>query len=274
MTTLEAAASHVLRLAHDDATRWEEIVPKFDRLPLDARAEAVAAMSSLTADDLAPEQSNALWEALNGYIRRHREYADAQWSLSEEWLGQLSVVADHLTPASNPADAHRWLFDDWHPDIGVGVDDLSAYDADLAARREAAIREVFADEGLSGVRRLATSVKLPWAAGAALAATTEAVDAEVIGDLDSEVQATRQFADGFARQRLRGSLDDIRKWAAQFDGRPVLQSRLLQFAEDAPAAWDALETMTMPFVTRTGRNSRRMGVELTSLTSTKRFRTC
>ena len=239
MTTLEAAASHVLRLAHDDATRWEEIVPKFDRLPLDARAEAVAAMSSLTADDLAPEQSNALWEALNGYIRRHREYADAQWSLSEEWLGQLSVVADHLTP-TNPADAHRWLFDDWHPDIGVGVDDLSAYDADLAARREAAIREVFADEGLSGVRRLATSVKLPWAAGAALAATTEAVDAEVIGDLDSEVQATRQFADGFARQRLRGSLDDIRKWAAQFDGRPVLQSRLLQFAEDAPAAWDAL----------------------------------
>lgn len=239
IATLEAAASHVLRLARDDVTRWEQIVPKFDRLPPDARAEAVAAMSVLTADDLTPEQSNALWEALNGYIRRHREYADAQWSLSEEWLRQLAAVADYLKP-TKPADAHRWLFDEEHPDIGVPVDDPRSYDAELAARREEAIGEIFADEGLIGVRQLAASVELPWAAGSALAATTETVDAEVMGDLDSTDQATRQFADGFARRRLLGSLDDIRGWAAHFEGRPLLQSRLLQFAEDAPAAWDAL----------------------------------
>ncbi len=239
IATLEAAASHVLRFAQDDATRWEQIVPKFDRLPPDARSEAVAAMSVLTADDLTPAQSIALWEALNGYIRHHREYADTEWSLSEEWLGQLAAVADHLKPTKS-ADAHRWLFDDWHPDIGVSVDDLRTYDAELAARREEAIGEVFADEGLIGVRRLAASVELPWAAGSALAATTEAVDAEVMGNLDSEDQATRQFADGFARRRLLGDLDDIRRWAAQFAGRQLLQSRLLQFAEDAPAAWDAL----------------------------------
>lgn len=239
IATLEAAASHVLRFAQDDATLWEQIVPKFDRLPPDARSEAVAAMSVLTADDLTPEQRNALWEELNGYIRHHREYAGAQWSLSEEWLGQLAAVADHLKP-TKPADAHRWLFDDWHPDIGVPVDDLRRYDVELAARREEAIIEVFADEGLIGVRRLAASVQLPWDAGSALAETTETVDAEVMGDLDSEDQATRQFADGFARRRLLGSLDAIRSWAAQFDSRPLLQSRLFQFAEDAPAAWDAL----------------------------------
>jgi hypothetical protein len=239
IATLEAAASHVLRFAQDDATRWEQIVPKFDRLPPDARTEAVVAMSVLTADDLQLEQRNALWEALNAYIRHHREYADAQWSISEEWLGQLTAVADHLKP-TKPADAHRWLFDDWHPDIGIGVDDLKTYDTELAARRQEAIGEVFTDEGLAGVHRLAVSVKLPWAAGSALAATTEIVDAEVMGHLDSEDQATRQFADGFARRRLLGSLDDIRSWAAQFEGRPLLQSRLLQFAEDAPAAWDAL----------------------------------
>lgn len=239
VATLKAAASHVLRFARDDATRWEAIIPKFDRLPLDARTEAIEAMSVLTAHDLTPEKSNALWEALNGYIRRHREYPDAQWSLSEEWLEQLAAVADHLKP-TKPEDASRWLFDDWHPDIGVPVDDLRTYDAALAARREEAIGEVFADERLAGVRRLATSVQLPWAAGSALAATTETVDAEVMADLDSEDRAIVQFADGFARRRLLGSLDDIRRWVAQFDGRPLLQSRLLQFAEDAPGAWDAL----------------------------------
>jgi len=239
IATVEAAASHVLRFAQDDATRWKELIPKFDRLPLDARTEAVGAMSVVTADDLTPEQSNALWEALTGYIRRHREYADAQWSLSEGWLEQLVAVADHLKPAK-PEDANRWLFDDWHPDIGVPVDDLRTHDAELATRREEAIGEIFADDGLAGVRRLATSVELPWAVGSALAATTEAVDAEVIADLDSADRATVQFADGFARRRLPGSLDDIRRWAEKFDGRPLLQSRLLQFAEDAPAAWDAL----------------------------------
>lgn len=239
IATLEAAASHVLRVAKHDATRWEEIVPKFDRMPLDARTEVIAAMSVLTSADLTPEQSNALWAELTGYVRRHREYTDAQWSLSEEWLGQLAAVADQLKP-TRPADAHRWLFDDWHPDIGVGVDDLRTYDAELAARREAAIGEVFADEGLTGVRRLAASVTLPWTAGSALAATTETADAEVIGGLDSEDQATRQFAEGFTRRRLLGSLDDTRGWAAQFEGRPLLQSRLLQFVEDAPAVWDAL----------------------------------
>lgn len=237
--TLEAAASHVLRFAQDDATRWEQIVPKFDRLPPDARTEAVAAMSVLTSDNLTPKQSNALWEVLSRYIRRHREYADTQWSLSEDWLGQLAAVADHLKP-TNPADAHRWLFDDWHPDIGVPVNDRRTYDAELAARRERAIDDVFADEGLAGVRRLAASVELPWAVGSALSATTETVDATVMGDLESQDRATRQFADGFARRRVLGSLDEIRRWAAQFDGRPLLQSRLLQLADDAPAAWDAL----------------------------------
>lgn len=239
IATLEAAASHVLHFAQEDATRWQQIVPRFDRLPLDARSQAIAAMSDLTTSDLTPEQSAALWDALNSYVRRHREFPDAQWSLPEQWLGLLAALADHLTPR-RAVDANRWLFDERHPNIGVPLDDLDTYDAELEARREAAIDDVFAKEGLTGVRQLVTSVDLPWAAGSALAATTETVDTEVIGDLDSENQALKQFADGFARRRLSGSLPEIRRWASQFDGRPLLQSRLFQIAEDAPAAWDAL----------------------------------
>lgn len=239
IATLEAAASHVVRFAIDDATRWEQIIPRFDRLPLPARSEAVAAMSVLRSEDLAPEHRVALWEALTGYIRHHREHSDAPWSLSEEWLGQLAAISDRLKP-TKPSDEHRWLFDDWHPDIGVPLDDLASYDAGLAARREEAIGEVFADEGLIGVRQLAASVQLPWAVGSALAATTETADAEVIGDLGSEDQWTKEFATGFARRRLLGSLEEIRRWTAQFNGQPLLQSRLLQFAEDTRAAWDAL----------------------------------
>jgi hypothetical protein len=135
---------------------------------------------------------------------------------------------------------HRWLFDDWHPDIGVPADDLRTYDASLSERRTAAIGQVLAEEGLDGVRRLAVSVELPWAVGAALAEETDSFDAGVIGELDSEDRAAVQFADGFSRSRMRGSIDDIRRWADRFAGRPLLQARLLQFAEDVSTAWDAL----------------------------------
>lgn len=237
--TAEAAASELLRLAREDPTRWKWVVPEFDRLPVDARLGAVESMSALGASDLSPEQSNALWEALNTFIRHHREYADAEWSLSEEWLDQLAVAEDHLKPAK-PSDAHRWLFDDWHPDIGVPIEEMTRYDAELATLREEAIGEVFSDEGSEGVRRLAASVQLPWAVGSAFAATNDTVDAEVIEGLDSSEHAIRQYAEGFARRRLRGSLEDIRRCASQFEGRPILQSRLLQLAEDAADAWDAL----------------------------------
>lgn len=239
VASVEAVTSLILSLANTDPARWKEIVPTFDRLSPDARTEAVAAMSVLTADDLTPEQSIGLWEALDGYIRRNREHSDSPWSLSEEWVKQLVRVADHFRPAK-PVDANRWLFDDWHPDIGVPTDDLTKYDAALSARRAEAITEILADEDLDGVRRLALSVKLPWAVGSALAATAEGVDAEVMGDLDSVDHATVQFVDGFTRLRLLGSLDAILRWVAQFDGRPLLQARLFQLADNPAEVWDVL----------------------------------
>lgn len=239
LATLQAAGSLVLRFAKADPARWEQIVPNLDRLPPDVRTEAIAALSSLHAGDLTAEQSTALWEALDGYVRHHREYADAPWSLSEEWLGPLAEIAQRLIPAK-PSDVNRWLFDDWHPDIGVPADDLRAYDAFLSERRVDAIAQILAEEGMDGVRRLAVSVELPWAVGSALAAATDSVDAEVIAELGSEDWAAVQFADGFARHRLRGSIDDIRRWVDEFDGRPLLQSRLLQLAEDVSTAWDTL----------------------------------
>ncbi|CAH0253376.1 hypothetical protein SRABI02_03230 [Plantibacter cousiniae] len=239
LATLEAAGALLLSFAKADPARWEQIVPKFDRLPPDVRNEAIAAMSSLPVNELTAEQSTALWEALSSYVRHQREYADAEWSLSEEWLGPLAEVAQNLTPA-RPSDMTRWLFDDWHPDIGIPADELRAYDAALSERRAAGIAQVFAEEGLEGVRRLAASVELPWAVGSALAKATDSVDADVIGELDSEDRAAVQFAEGFVRRRLRGSIDDIRPWVDQFESRPLLQSRLLQSADDVSAAWDTL----------------------------------
>lgn len=239
VVTLEAAGSLLIGLATADPRRWEHLVPKFDRLPPDTRTEAIAGMSSLSPSELTAEHSNALWEALNVYVRHHREFADAQWSLPEDWLRPLVEVAEGLTPAK-PADANRWLFDDWHPDIGMHADDLSAYDLSLTERRETAIAEVFAQDGLVGVRQLAISVKVPGAVGSALAATTDAVDAEVLEDLDSEEHAAVQFAEGFARLRLGGSIDNVRRWVDYFEGRALLQSRLLQLAKDVAVAWDAL----------------------------------
>lgn len=239
-TTLVAAASHVLELAAQTATRWIEVVPMFERLPPEFQEDVVEALLALTPSQLPSANGTALWEALNSYVRRHREHGEAPGALPEELLARLDLVVERLQPAE-PEDANRWLFDDWHPAIGIPADDLQVYDAALDGRRREAIAEVLASDGLAGVYRLASSVELPWAVGSALAAATDSVDEAVTSDLDNEINSIAQFANGFSRRRVGGSLDRARSWASRFNGRPLIQARLFQFVENAPEAWDAME---------------------------------
>jgi hypothetical protein len=237
---LDATAERVIRLAQREPARWALVIPKLDRLPAPYRRQALVALSLLTPTDLAPEARLTLWEAINGYVRRHRQYSDAGWTLSEDWLTPLAEAADRLSPRS-PKEIHRWLFDDWHPDIGVSLaDDLKAYDAALDSARRQAVQQILADEGIDSIVDLAATVELPWAVGSALASVDDNHDYEALALLDSSERRLSQFAEGFARARFQGALEVTQPWVERFGGRPLLQARLLQTVTDLQAAWRLL----------------------------------
>lgn len=237
---VDAVADRIVHVATQDQVRWADVIPEFDRLPEAWRRESIAALEALDRDDLDSEALVALWNAIEDFVRKHRQYPDADWSLSEEWLAPLATAGERLRPPL-ASELHRWLFDSWHPDIGVSVrDDFAAFEAELQRAREDAIAQILSEQGFTAAVELATTVQLPRAAGAALASVNDGHDYQALSLLDSEDERLVRFADGFARVRGGGAITAIRPWVEHFVGRPLVQARLLQTVADVIDAWELI----------------------------------
>lgn len=240
LKTVDAVAERVVRLATEEPRRWSEVVPTLDRLPDERRRASITALAALRREELDDEAATAVWDAIEDFVRKHRQYPDAGWSMSEEWLGPLAAVAEALRP-SLATETHRWLFDDWTPDIGVSVsDDFAAHEAEVKQARETAARQILSEQGFDAVTELAREVSLPWALGSAVASVDGTHDTDALSLLDSDDGRLIQFADGFARARCGGVLTTVRPWVERFVGRPVVQARLLQTVVDVMRAWELL----------------------------------
>ncbi len=238
-SVVESVSERVLQIAAEEPRRWPEVVTKFNQLPRARRHEAIAALEALDRDQLDSETMVAIWDAIGGFVRRHRQYPNAAWSLSEDWLAPLVTAKEHLRP-QQPAEVHRWLFDDWTPDIGVSVgENFAAYEAAVQRARDEAAREIL-QGGFATLTELAKTLKLPWALGSAVARVSDEHDYEALSLLDNEEESLVQFAGGFARARVDGAAEVVRQWVRRFNGRPLVQARLLQTAPEVTEAWDML----------------------------------
>jgi hypothetical protein len=237
---VDAVAERIVHVATKEQARWIDVIPEFDRLPEVWRRESIAALEALDRDDLDSEALVALWNAIEDFVRKHRQYPDADWSLSGEWLTPLAAVGERLRPPL-ATELHRWLFDSWHPDIGVSVrDDFATFEAELQRAREDAIVQILSEQGFGASAELATTVQLPWAVGSALASVNDEHDYEALSLLDSEDGQLVQFAEGFARARGGGAVTAVRPWVERFVGRPLVQARLLQTVADVTDAWELI----------------------------------
>lgn len=237
---VKAASERVLRIASEEPSRWVSVLPKLGRMPRESQRAALDALAAFDPATLNSEERLALWEAIDRLVRRHREHAEADWTMDDEPLSELAGVRDRVKP-HRPSDVHRWLFDDWHPSIGVSPgDSLEGYDAALEAARRPAILEVLETEGWEAVVALASSVRLPWAVGFSLAHVSEANDAAALALLDGPDRSHVQFAEGYGRARFGGDIARIREWVERWPDRPLRQARLLQLSADVERAWELL----------------------------------
>jgi hypothetical protein len=235
---VDAVAERIVHLATEEPVRWPEVIQAFDRLPGVRRREAITVLEALNPEQLANETRFAIWNAVEDFVRKHRQYSDTDWSVSEEWLVPLAQVGERLRPP-RASEVHRWLFDDWHPDLGVSSrDDWTAYNAELERARKAAIVQILTEEGLDAATEMATNVQLPWSVGSAVALASNKYDYQALSLLDNADRRLVQFADGFARTRGEGANTIIRLWTEHFVGRPLVQARLLQTAAEVTDAWE------------------------------------
>jgi hypothetical protein len=77
-----------------------------------------------------------------------------------------------------------------------------------------------------------------------VARASDVHDFDALGLLDSDEGRLVQFADGFARGRGEGNVATIGPWVRRFDGRPLVQARLLQTLTDVREAWGLLSELS------------------------------
>jgi hypothetical protein len=241
---IEAVGERLIAIATNAPERWVSFVAAFDRLAPRTRSAASKALAVLDISMLSAETRTSLWSAIDSLVRRHREDADADWSLPEDVLAPLEMLAKRLQPPS-PSTIHRRLFDEWHPDLSVGrLDDLGRYEQELASDRVAAVRAILDREGLPALIDLAEKVELPWAIGTSLAEIPDSnTDAKIVELLDSSSVKLRQFAHAFARARVATDVTWVERWIDRSSGQPRIQARLLQVMEDLPAAWRTADAL-------------------------------
>ena len=105
---------------------------------------------------------SSLGQRLQGLVRSHMSYPDADWALPRAETDRLErlahqIAGDHAISA-DAVEENLWLFAEDIPDVGHEIarsDDMVAYERTLRTRRATAVREVARAEGLVGLYRLA-----------------------------------------------------------------------------------------------------------------------
>lgn len=240
---VDAIADRVVSGAAGDPTRWSKVIEVFDRLPDDAKRSALEALRTLQADELESSEAVRLWDSIEDFVRKHRQFPDSDWSLAEDWLRPLAEAAARLAPSS-AAERYKWLFDDWTPDIGISIGDgYDTYELKLERVREEAVSRIIEAEGFERLVDLSTDVAMPSALGFAAARVDQEHDAVALDELDSPTEARATFADAFARARFEREISQVLPWVRKLDGRPLAQARMLQTVEDVTQAWAALSDL-------------------------------
>ena len=226
--------TELVPLLRDQAQLWPDFIPHLpDLLPADR--ERVYAELPGVIEPMAREQRTALWGAAQDLIRRHREFIDTWWALPEDELGRLETAITAAEPP-DPRDTWRWLFDDTHPDIGIGKV-ADEYEATVGQLRVKALKQIIDAYGMTGLEQYVVTIKYPRLMGRVLADAAGVDRSAVIGHLDDEDGHLSEFAMGYADQMAQRNLQFPFEHLNRFEGRQLAQARLLQVVADLPAAW-------------------------------------
>ena len=239
---------HLVRLAiglaDDDLDRWAELVEQLGPMPPTERNKLLNALDAVAdPESLSTEQRLLLWERLHKEIARHRQFPDADWSMGDDSLSRMQVIADRLEPTTS-VERFGYLFD-WRPDLpDIDQFDNATYEAKLLELRTQAVKEVLDTNSIEGIHSLAERSPVPGQLGSVVgAAAPDELTAELLTWLDSENPKLREVAYSWAAWKLQQG--EGVKWLVDVLARPEMTqpSRRAALALRAPSTaelWDAL----------------------------------
>ncbi|WP_420561974.1 XRE family transcriptional regulator [Tepidicaulis sp.] len=133
--------------------RWSQLLDRLgDLAPNPERA--LATLEAAEPQIMEKNDRTDLWEKIRRVLHHHRQFPEADWSLSDEVLNRLEATYERFTPA-DPLERTVWLFQQSVQLPKPSAAGWMVEDRDVdAARREAAY-ELYAEGGITAVLALA-----------------------------------------------------------------------------------------------------------------------
>ncbi len=160
-------AELAVETAGTDFDRVLELIDYFDHLPKSAYDNFVSNLSSEQILMLSEEKKQAIWDRLVKFTTKHRRFSDSTWALPEELLTPIEDIAKALAPET-PSLRFRHLFSGRDMDHYEEKGNWEEQRQKLQERRQKAIQELLAKDGLDAVIEFARSVSQPREVGQAL----------------------------------------------------------------------------------------------------------
>ncbi len=146
--------------AGQNIDRLIKLIDRFDSLTEQAFEHLLKLLSSEPISTLSEEERLPIWNRLNKFTSKHRNFSDTNWALPEELIVRIEEVANFLAPI-DPFNLYQKLFSDHEMEYCNESEDWDERSKIIDLRREAAISEIFNKYGVDGVIRFGKSVLSP-----------------------------------------------------------------------------------------------------------------
>ncbi|NIG21252.1 hypothetical protein F3J37_21485 [Pantoea sp. Al-1710] len=180
--TCEVAASEAIRHINGSTKRYLNLIDNFASIPEPQSEQFLLILGNIVPEELSDEEKNKIWDALLKFSTRHKNYPEANWSLSPE---QLHPIID-LIPRFKPQDkmiVYRKFFTD---DVFSmhSRKDWDEFEKEQSEKQNAAIADLYAIGGLDKIIDFAKSIDRNYLVGISLSILgNEDLDFQIISML-------------------------------------------------------------------------------------------
>lgn len=226
--------------ARQDINRLSDLINQLNNLPEPSFGQLIEVLASLPVSTFPEDQRLSLWNHLTIFTKKHRRFPDTEWALPEDLIITLEQISDQLAP-TDPSNLYQHLFN---------CDDFELYEENgnweaqrkkLNSRRDKAILEVYQQDGVEGVIRLAECVNTPDEVGNALGVIADCViDQALLPQfLDTQDKKHKKLASGFIQRRYR-----VKNWEwceniDKSDWTPAQLGQFLAYLPFVQEVWDS-----------------------------------
>lgn len=243
------------------AERWRDFLPSLRVANSAQRATAITCLREIGGSNTPAYVTAALWETLRDFVHRQRTFQEADWVLRGHVLDELEDVLHAFSP-KDPVERHRWLFDEYLPDLPSSGRDINQRRTAVRDLRHRAIEDILSAGDVSRMTSLGTLCRYPGLV--AMIAVPMLSDIERVACLLNHAlgagergsffastisgQARRSFGESWFRYVLAGARAG--RWLA-----PALTTLVVEWPDER-ATWDEVAVIGAATATEYWRKKR------------------